>query len=197
MKKFIPVLVSFTLLLVSCGGNEGDDKKTAANDSLINAKKGMPHPNSKEVILKKINFYDSMANLPGQAVANQNVAQNLITSYNEFVEFYPTDSLSQKFAYLSAKVAVTVYSDQQALRLIDNCLKLFPAHPERVQLLFWKAMVLDDRLNDKDRAKEVYEQIIKEYPNTPAAEQAKDAMKWTAKSDAEMIREFEKKNNLK
>ena len=52
-------------------------------------------------------------------------------------------------------------------------------------------------LHDKDRAAQVYEQIIREFPGTPAADQAKAAMKLSGKSDLEMIREMEKKNGLR
>jgi hypothetical protein len=159
--KRILYIISAAVIISSCGNKtEGDAK---VKDSVA-VKSPLANPNSKESVLKKINYWDSITRKPGQTVPDRNV---------------------------------NIYSDQQSIVLIDNCLKSYPNHPEKIQLLFWKAMVLDDRLNDKDRAKLVYEQIIKEYPGTPAADQAKDAMKWSGKTDLEMIREMEKKNGVK
>ncbi len=192
MKKIV-LVISTALFVVACGTKESNEK-----EKVDSTKTTVQIPESqREEILRSIRYYDSLTKVPGQNVPDRDIAQKLISSYNKYVEFFPDDTVSPGFAYLASQVAVTVYSDQQALVLIDNTLKKYPKHPERVQMLFWKAMVYDDRLNDKDRAKLVYEQIIKEYPGTPAEQQAKDALKWTGKSDLEMIREMEKKNGIK
>ncbi len=188
------VIALFGAMIVSCSTNTEDNAKST-NDST--AKQKIPNANSRESVLKKVRYFDSLARTSTSSVPDKNLAQQLIGAYSEFVTFFPQDSLSPSFAFLSVSVAVNTYADQQALILIDNCLKNYPSHPNKIDLLMMKALVYDDRMHDKDRAAQVYEQIIREFPGTPAADQAKAAMKLSGKSDLEMIREMEKKNGLR
>ena len=194
MKRIILFFLPFAVLFFQgCGSSTPTDKKSS--DSLNQSAK--INGNSRDLMLNKIKRLDSLAHLPGVIVPDKNLAQQLISAYGEFTGKYPEDTLSQKFSFLAVSVAVNTYSDQQALVLIDNCLKSFPNHPRKIELLLMKALVYDDRFGDKPNAKKVYEQIITEFPNTPAAEQAKDAIKLTGKSDLELIRELERKNGIK
>lgn len=181
------------LVFAGCNSSEKPDKSGA--DTLKSDVRTTQ--NSRELILNKIKRLDSLAHLPGVVAPDNKLAQQLISSYSEFVDKYPSDSLSPKFAFMSVSVAVNTYSDRQALVLIDNALKNYSSHPKKIELLMMKALVYDDRFGDKPNAKTVYEQIIKEFPNTPAAAQAKDAIKLTEKTDLELIREMEKKNGIK
>ena len=192
-RLFFLILAFVVLFFQECGHSEqsGKSAKVAVPEESKNTK------NSKELILKKINRLDSLAQLNGVTTSDRNLSQQLISGYSEYVSSYPSDTLSPKYAFLAASVAVNTYSDRQALILIDNCLKNFPSHPRKIELLIMKALVFDDRFGDKTSAKLVYEQIIREFPNTPAAEQAKDAIKLTGKSDLELIREMEKKNGIR
>ena len=201
MKKKLQIISGVTwccvitiLFFVACS-ESGSTGETKQQDSLI--KRTLPNANSRESVLKKVNYLDSLMLNSTSSVPDKNIAQQFISACGEFVMFFPQDSLSPKFSFQSCAVAVNVYADQQALILIDNCLKNFPSHPNKIELLLMKAMVYDDRLHDKDRARLVYEQIVKEFPGTPAADQAKAAMRYSDKSDLEMIREMEKKNGIR
>lgn len=201
MKKKIQILSGVTwccvitiLFFVACS-ESGSTGETKQQDSL--SKRTLPNANSRESVLKKVNYLDSLMLNSTSSVPDKNIAQQFISACGEFVMFFPQDSLSLKFSFQSCAVAVNVYSDQQALILIDNCLKNFPSHPNKIELLLMKAMVYDDRLHDKDRARLVYEQLIREFPGTPAADQAKAALRFSEKSDLEMIREMEKKNGIR
>ncbi|MBC7864701.1 MAG: tetratricopeptide repeat protein [Bacteroidia bacterium] len=193
MVKNLVSVFALVVLLASCGSKTDDGKTDVGKDSV---KKVVVTPNSKEGILAKISEAEKKASMAGTNAADKTLAQNLINAYNEYVMFYPDDTLAKKYAFQSASVAINTYNNEQAIVLIDNFNKNYPDKERKLQFLVLKAMIYDDRIQDKTRAKEVYEQIIKEYPNSPAAQQAKDAIKLLGKSDLEMIREMEKKNGV-
>lgn len=178
--------------MISCGG--GEEVKKPGEDT---TKKAELASNSRESILKKIAALEGEAKAAGAVNAEKALTQRLITAYNEYVMYYPTDSVSGDFAFRSAMVAINTFNNDQAIVLIDNYLKNYPGDRGRkMELLLLKGMIYDDRMNADDRAKLVYEEIIKEFPNTPAAQQAADAMKLLGKSDMDLIKEFEKKNKV-
>jgi hypothetical protein len=192
-KNILSLFIFSIIFFFRCGTS--DKKENSSNDSVKIETKNSG--NSKELILKKIERLDSLAHLPNNFSPDKNLAQQLISSYSEYSNNFPQDTLASRYSFLAATVALNIYSDRQALVLIDNCLKSFPSHPKKLELLIMKALVYDDRLGDKPNAKLVYEQIIKDFPNSPAAEQAKDAIKLVGKTDLELIREMEKKNGVK
>jgi hypothetical protein len=191
--RTITICTAFVLLLASCG-NKNDNGEKDPKDS---ASKTTRLPNSREGIVAKITELEKRAKVPGQTAPDRTLSQQLIAAYNEYVMYYPADSSSQEYAFQAAAVAINTYSNDQALVLIDNYLKNYQNKERKLELLLLKGMIYDDRLNADDRAKLVYEQIIREYPGTPAADQAAAAMKLLGKSDMELIKEFEKKNNVK
>lgn len=189
MKNFIAISV---LGIFFCSCNNGSNM--SENSTTVTSKKIISAPNSREGILNKIIAFEKEANQIGQTMLDRILAQNLINAYNEFATTYPSDSLSQKYCFQAANVAVTTYNNDQAIILIDKYLTTYAKNEQRINLLFLKAMIFDDRLNDDVKAREVYELIILEKPNTPAANQAKDALKLLGKSDSDLIKEFNKKN---
>ena len=58
------------------------------------------------------------------------------------------------------------------------------------------AQVYDDAsmLNNETEAKKIYEQIIKEYPNTAWERDAKVCIKNLGKTDEQLVKEFLKNN---
>ena len=192
MKKINLLYVLPLLFACACGGGKKDEINST--DTFKNISSNTAQINSREIILQKIKAFELEASKPGQVNADARLAQKLIGAYNEYFSGYPQDTASKRYAFLAASVATNTYSNSQAVVLIDKLLYSYPQHEQKLNLLFMEAMIYDDRLNDDAKAKEVYERIIKDYPNTPAAAQCQDAMKLLGKSDADLIKEFNKKN---
>ena len=62
--------------------------------------------------------------------------------------------------------------------------------------MFLLAQLYDDAsmLNDESEARTLYHQIIREYPESPYANDAKACIKNLGKTDEQLIEEFMKKN---
>ncbi|MBK7740250.1 MAG: hypothetical protein IPI42_06725 [Saprospiraceae bacterium] len=60
-----------------------------------------------------------------------------------------------------------------------------------------KAFTFDNDLHDKETAKKNYEEFLKDYPNHKPAGDVKLLLQTMNKTDAQLIEEFEKKNNIK
>lgn len=62
---------------------------------------------------------------------------------------------------------------------------------------FQKAFTFDNDLHDKETAKKSYEEFLESYPNHKMADDVKLLLQTMNKTDAQLIEEFERKNNIK
>lgn len=73
----------------------------------------------------------------------------------------------------------------------------FPESRWASEAAFQKAFTFDNDLHDKETAKKNYEEFLKDYPNHKLAGDVKLLLQTMNKTDAQLIEEFEKKNNIK
>ena len=73
----------------------------------------------------------------------------------------------------------------------------YPKYKLIEESYFLQASILDNYLNEDEKAKAVYEQLILLFPNSKYANDAKAAISNLGKSDADLIKEFQKKNGQK
>ena len=84
----------------------------------------------------------------------------------------------------------------QAQAFFKKCIDEFPDFKNRGAAIFLLAQLYDDasKLNNEEEAAQWYRQVIREYPKSPYAEDAKAAIKNFGKTDEQLIQEFLKKN---
>ncbi|MCO6461152.1 MAG: hypothetical protein J5I59_07095 [Saprospiraceae bacterium] len=73
----------------------------------------------------------------------------------------------------------------------------FPDSRWAAEAAFQKAFTFDNDLHDKETAKNYYKEFLNKYPQHKMAKDAKILMANLDKTDAQLIEEFEKKNNIK
>lgn len=126
-----------------------------------------------------------------------NVATLAVQAYSDFVKQFPADSLSPDFLFRAAEVSTASRQYPQALMFYQQITTSYPGYRLYPESLYLQAYVMDNYLNEDDKAKLVYEQVIAKYPGLPYAKDAQAAISHLGKSDEELVREFEKKNKGK
>lgn len=191
MLKKTGILISSIILLNSCGtGNETKKEETLKNDStksiVISGDCKMLYLDAKRMdsILLKSN------------TVNPNLAEQAINAFNNFASTCKDDSLAPIFLLKAGQIAQSVGKFQQSQILLKKCTDEFPEFRNRGAALFLLAQVYDDAsmLNNEAEAKKIYEQIIKEYPNTAWERDAKICIKNLGKTDEQLVKEFLKNN---
>jgi TolA-binding protein len=193
--KFNFVIISFCFFIIfsSCSNvakNEAsDENKTAyANE--------MPGVlSSIEIMRQRINgLEDTLFN---DEKLDFKKGRRAIRLYQDFVDNFPADSLSPEYLFKAAEIADNIGSHEQSLLLYNNCYLKYKRFVFRPECIFRQGNIYQFKVNDISKAREMYQQVIDEYPQSKMAIEAKAAMASIGKSDTELIREFEKKNGIK
>lgn len=191
MLKKIGILTATIFLLSACNtGNDNLQNENIKNDSL----KITTNSGDCKILLAEALKIDSALLISTNL--NINSAEQAINAFNNFASACKDDSLAPIFLLKAGQIAQSISKFQQSKILLQKCADEFPNFRNRGAALFLLAQVYDNvsMLNNETEAKKVYEQIIKEYPNTAWERDSKSCIKNLGKTDEELVKEFLKKN---
>ncbi len=176
--------------LVSCGNNHTSDKKTVEEIK----KDTVVATDQCTTLLNEAKRLDNI--LTKANVLNNDIADQAITAFYKFTYACKDDSLAPVFLLKSGQVSQAVKKYTQAQGFFKKCIDDFPEFKNRPAAMFLLAQLYDDAtiLNNESEARTLYQQIIKEYPKTSFATDAKASIKNLGKTDEQLIQEFLKKN---
>ena len=84
---------------------------------------------------------------------------------------------------------------QKTVQMVNCLVREYPDYENNPVALFMLAsFVYDEQLHDLDKARETYQRIIDEYPNTPFAADAAIAITQVGMTPEELVRMFEEQN---
>lgn len=130
-----------------------------------------------------------------ETAVNEQSARKAIEAFTDYAFYCHSDSLSPIYLIKTAQVARTINAIPQAKMALDRCIDSYLNSPHRAAAIFLLAQLYDEPgyLNDENEARRLYNQILNEYPKSDWALSAKGALAFIGKSDADIVREFEKK----
>ncbi len=175
----------FTLLImffVSCGNEEKPVEAIIKVDPKIE-------------ILNKIKSLEDKMHKSMQV--DNVIAGQALQVYYEYTITYPNDSITPDFLFKSGEIATAIQQYPQAYSHYKTVCEKYPKYKLIEESYFLQASILDNYLNEDEKAKAVYEQLILLFPNSKYANDAKAAISNLGKSDADLIKEFQKKNGQK
>ncbi|MES2568266.1 MAG: hypothetical protein V4565_15440 [Bacteroidota bacterium] len=186
----IGLFITALSLFVSCGNNITSE-----------IKENVIKKDSVEVVLddctKRFNEAKRLDNILLKAtVVNKDIADQAINAFYEYASNCKTDTLAPVFLVKAGQVAQSVRKFTQAQSFFKKCIDEFPKFKSRGAAVFLLAQLYDDptMLNNESEASTLYYQILREYPQTSYANDAKACIKNLGKSDEELVKEFLKKN---
>lgn len=184
----IGFFVLSSLLFASCGSSSTSNKQQA------DVKKDTVLTDKCTSLFKEAKRFDSI--LLKATVVNNDVAEKAIKAFYEFSANCKTDTLAPVFLVKAGQVSLTIKKITQAQAFFTKCIEEFPKFKNRGAALFLLAQLYDDAslLNNESEARTIYHQIIREYPNSPYANDAQACIKNIGKTDEQLIEEFLKKN---
>ncbi len=178
MKQFLVIAYILMLAFTSCNN---PTKPIAQNESLP----------KKIDSLEMILFHDSMGTV------NQKVSQELMLTYEKYVNQNPDDSLTADYLFRNAQIALSLKLGSRSVNYLEQFCTKYPQHPKAPHALFLEAFVYETELNKPDVAKQKYQEFIDKYPKSELYLDAKASLQNIGKSGEELINEFEKKNTSK
>ncbi|MCC6690570.1 MAG: tetratricopeptide repeat protein [Bacteroidia bacterium] len=180
MKK-LSLISALFFLIAAC--NMGDD----ASPSAAETKK-----TSRDSLLGQIEKLEKQ--ISTQSVIDYNFAGELVNAYLSFFNNYPRDNMACDYLYKAADVSMNIKQSEKAIEFFKKLVDLYPSHKRASFALFMQGFIYETQLKDFAKAKEIYLQVIAQYPGTRLADDANASIVNLGKSDEEIIKEFEAKN---
>lgn len=171
------------LFIVSCGS---DDKQAEQNVL------------SKDPKVEILNRIEKLEDQMHRSEKIDNIlAGQALQVYHEYSQAYPTDVNTPDYLFKAGEIATAIQQYPQAYSHYKTISEKYPTYKMIQESMFLQASILDNYLNEDDKAKVVYEALIKRFPESSYATDAKAAIDNLGKSDADLIKEFKKKNGEK
>lgn len=187
------LLVLTFMVFYSCSNDKKESEAKENKTSYANNMPGVLTPIQE--MRQKINHLEDT--LFKEEKLDFKKGRRAIQLYILFVDNFPADSLSPDYLFKAAEIADNIGSFEQSITLYNNCYLKYKHFIFRPECIFRQGNIYQLKLNDISKAREMYQQVIDEFPNSPMAAQSKAALSTMGKSDIELIREFEKKNGVK
>jgi outer membrane protein assembly factor BamD (BamD/ComL family) len=130
-----------------------------------------------------------------QTEVKKEIANKGIKAFTDFAYYCSGDSLSPVFLIKTAQVAKASENIPQAKLVLEKCIEMFPNFKDKGAAMFLLAQLYDENnfMHDGSEARRLYNQIIIDYPRSEWAVNAKGALRFSGKSDEEIIKELKKK----
>ncbi|MBC7693812.1 MAG: tetratricopeptide repeat protein [Burkholderiales bacterium] len=182
--------ITGTFFMFSCGSSTtSEQKQEAVKKDTVSVVDDECSSRFKEA--KRLDDVLQKAN-----VVNNDIAEQAIKAFYEFSVNCKSDTLAPVFLIKAGQVSQTLRKYTQAQAFFTRCIDDFPKFKSRGAAMFLLAQLYDDPaiLNNESEARTIYEQVIREYPTSSYATDAKACIKNLGKSDEELVKEFLKKN---
>lgn len=173
------LLLLLVVLIASCGA----EKQDAADEGA---------QNDRTILLDRIKTFEKELYVAEKLDPIK--ADMAITSYSEFIEKFPDDSLTPDFLFKAGEVATANMQYKQAVGYYKGLANRFPDYKYKEEAYYLQAHIWDNFLNNDDSARVIYEAVIQKFPASHYAQDAKAAIQNLGKTDEQLIEEFKKKN---
>jgi hypothetical protein len=126
---------------------------------------------------------------------NDELATNLIGAYINYADAYPKDSITPDYLFKAAEVSVAIKQTEQGINLYKRVADKYIKYNRAPEACFVQGFVYDTELHDYFRAAIAYKVFLERYPKHQLAESAQASIDNLDKTDAELMMEFNAKNN--
>ena len=149
--KFKYFIFTFLILVIaSCGS----DEKTQEQNILL-----------KDPKAEIVNRIEKLENQMHRSQKIDNVlAGQALQVYHEYSKAYPTDEITPDYLFKAGEIATAIQQYPQAYSHYKTISEKYPTYKMIQESIFLQASILDNYLNEDDKAKVVYEDLIKRYP---------------------------------
>jgi tetratricopeptide (TPR) repeat protein len=123
-----------------------------------------------------------------------NLAGQLAEKQIAFAYNFPQDSVSAQMLLNAASLRSAQGQYQASIDLFNSYLDKYPTHVRKPLALLTMGGIYEN-LQQTDKAKEAYERVIKEFPDTRQAKDAATLIRMLGTDLNEQIRQFEQNKN--
>jgi hypothetical protein len=102
----------------------------------------------------------------GDLLLFQNKEQEAIETYDSITTLYPGHSLKDKILMRKAMIKENNFEYDEAVSLYKSVLSDFASSSSADDALYKMAVIMEEKLNQKEQAQELYKQLLLNYPSS-------------------------------
>jgi TolA-binding protein len=160
----------------------------------ITETKNLEIADSKESLIQQVDSVEKLLfGYEAGSLASNQAAAKIVKLYNQLATDFPDDTKAPEYLFKAGEVSMGINMDFDAIGYFQRIERDYPNFDKAPHALFLQAFIWDNKLNDDGKAEFIYKQFLEKYPNHEMAKDAKFSLDNLGKSDEELIKEFEKK----
>jgi len=183
MKKLLILLAVASFGFASCGEKESDGSSSEGVEQLDDKAQLMA---DIEVIEKELFSMKDEKIMQGKA-------NKILALYKKFANEYREDPEAPECLFKAAEVSMGLENYEHSVQLFNRARNEFPDFNKAAECLYIQGFVYDYHMDQKGKAKEIYQEVIDTYPDHQFAGDAQLAIDALGMSDEDLIRMFEEK----
>ena len=118
----------------------------------------------------------------------------LLRAYQDYYNKHPQDTAAVAYLFEAGRVADALGKYDKAIELLANFHDGTTNRQRKAEAAYLVAFIYDSHLHLPNKAKTQYTKVIELYPESPWADQARQALPLLGKSDEELLQFLKEKN---
>lgn len=127
----------------------------------------------------------------------QSHAPELVKLMSDYVEKNPKDTISAMYLFKAGDISRGLGKFDDAINFWQSLCEKYPDHRRAPDALFLQAFTFENDVKDLNKAKNLYEEFLKKYPNHAFSANIPVILENLGKSPEELIEALKKKNQKK
>lgn len=190
MKKF--VLLFTVLALFACGEEEQEPTVLTPEEIAEAEQRSLDAVEERRQQVRDLEarMFDTLATM------DPKFSQELLLTAMSFVNEFPKDEDADDFLMIAIRASKGLGDHRVTIDYIDRLITQYPNYPYLPAVYYMKAYTLDFEMNKVPEAKEAYAEVLRLYPDYVHADEISERLLTIDKTDLDLIREFEKNQEV-
>lgn len=150
-----------------------------------------------EKAIEEISEIEKELTLDSTGVIIPEKADRVTQLYLHFVEKFPNHPNSPLYLFHGADISMNIGKYNMAIDMLNDLIENYPESEKVPTSLHLRGFIYEDKINDLEKAKASYQELIDKFPNHELAENAKGCINNLGISPEELIKMWQKQDSLK
>lgn len=125
----------------------------------------------------------------------QTKGAELLVMYMNYYKKFPKDTITPEYLFKSCKIMINTSQAELAFNWLDTVKIKYPSYKRLPECLFLQAFICENYLMQFGRAKDIYTEFLKKYPDNDLSDDAEASIANIGKSPEQLVKEFETKQD--
>lgn len=152
--------------------------------------------NAKKPLAERNQLTKEISDMEKSLLANDepdaDLADKMINAYLEYAEKFPQDTVTPEYLFKASEIAMNFGRATEAIEFLTRIEKDYKKYDKYPAVIFMKAFIYENYLDDINKAADYYTIFVEKYPNHKLAKDANAALTYLGLDDEELIKLFEK-----